>query len=206
MKTRKSRHDQEVSLKGLNITFLLRIIMFRIKRSFRRFIKTIPVIFEESRKIVKEQGWKHAVRIHYHKDEFEGKRWELKIMFFILITDIYHCTAYKEWNDKIFPAHYGCHLWLNSWKIVKLWGSCGTNCAELFHWCSSKRIYQTNLLKKLNPIKFLKRIVILQRIEETDRMYVSICNDPMNGCPEDFAEEGDRVSNHLWSLYYELQR
>lgn len=202
MKTKRNRHITDVSIRELKVKFLLYHLRYKVINLFRRSLLTLLAFFTESFDCVKRKEWKWLVRIQFER--LRGESWEIKCIFFILILDIYHYDAYKEWDDKIFPAHFGVRLWFNSWKIVKIWGSCGTNCAEIFHWCSTKRIYQTQLFKQLNPIRALKKVVILQRIEEMRDLYNSICDDPMNGCPEDFAEDGCRIENQLWGTYYAL--
>lgn len=205
MKTKRNRHITDVSIRELKVKFLL----YHTRRSFllflNRFFYSIIIIVKESfEKLRKENKryWKYIVSIDFEKDK-QDRYWQVKFIFFVFIFDV-QWYGKDNWNTNPLPPHINLHLWINSWKMVKIWGSCGSNMCTIFQWASTKRVHQTNLLKSMNPLRALKKVVILQRIEEMRDLYNSICDDPMNGCPEDFAEDGCRIENQLWGAYYAL--
>lgn len=58
----------------------------------------------------------------------------------------------------------------------------------------------------LSPIRWWKLCVIEYEIHGNRELAYDVCNDPMNGCPEDFAEDFGRECDYLYqeydSLYY----
>lgn len=197
-----NRHSDQVSIRNLKLSFLFWYIWTNSLIFFKRLGKSIPLFFVECYDCIKRKEWSWLIRIKFERRK-EEKYWAIKFIFFALIFDIYWYGKDNE-NFHPLPPHLFIHLWVNSWRMVSLWGSCGTNSATIFMWSSTKKVYQTEIFKKLNPIRFLKKVAILQRVQEVDRIYADICDDPMNGCPEDFAEEGDRVTNRLMTTYYSL--
>ena len=201
--SRRRTKKDNVPISSLRITFVLRMLWAAIMRFLYKVVKTIPLFFTECIDCIRRKEWKWVIGARFDSDRRKGQGWQLKLFFFIVILDFDWCPSYVGIiSEKKYSGYFRIHLWLCSWSLAKLWRHEGTNMATIFVLDTNQsfRAFR-RWLRKINPYSILKRVAVLQAIEDTRRMYNDICNDPMNGCSDDFAEDGDREVNKLWAQY-----
>ena len=114
-----------------------------------------------------------ALPRRYRQDD-EDNYWQ--VAFYLInanaiINRLGYDTMGNAWSLFLISPHFSFKYWFNKWFAV------------------------------INPLRGLRRAKLLLDIEDAQRTCSNIINDPMCGCPGDFADDYSRKIDSMWMKY-----